>query len=219
MTSFNIRFDQLDDAFVKELQPSFNDLPETDHKDGKYRLRKYNLVELAGYVLDKSYLLRDELEVLDTDTFNQSSKYNKHQGDIDRKFEPISKNVLFSSAMLKALHSFCVVSNLDFGDQIHIHQIRIITSDEQAEVSPEGVHQDGYEFVGFIGINRHNVTGGELMLYHQRGEEPFIKLPISNGTIVTIKDDELWHNGSPIQPKYSDSKGYLDLFVLTASQV
>jgi len=215
MTSCNIRFDQLDDSFVKELQPSFNDLPETDHKDGKYRLRKYTLVELTDYVtetLDLSYI---ELEV---DTFNQSSQYNKHQGDIDRKFEPISKDVLFSSAMLKVLHNFSIVGGLDVGDKIHIHQIRIITSDDGAEVSPEGVHQDGYEFVGFIGINRHNVTGGELMLYHQRDEEPFIKLPMPNGTMITIKDDELWHNGSPIQPKYNDSKGYLDLFVLTVGE-
>ena len=215
MTSCNIRFDQLDDSFVKELQPSFNDLPETDHKDGKYRLRKYTLVELTDYVtetLDLSYI---ELEV---DTFNQSSQYNKHQGDIDRKFEPISKDVLFSSAMLKVLQNFSMVGGLDVGDKIHIHQIRIITSDDGAEVSPEGVHQDGYEFVGFIGINRHNVTGGELMLYHQRDEEPFIKLPMPNGTMITIKDDELWHNGSPIQPKYNDSKGYLDLFVLTVGE-
>ena len=219
MNTFNMRFDKLDNTIVEELQPSFNDLPETDHKDGKYRLRKYALVELAGYVSETLDLLSDELEVLEVDTFNQSSEYNKHQGDIDRKFEPICTEVLFGDAMLKVLRDFCIVSDLDFGDKIHIHQIRVITSDNEAEVSPEGVHQDGYEFVGFVGINRYNVTGGELMLYHQQDQEPFIKLPIPNGVMITIKDNDLWHNGSPIQPKYNDNKGYLDLFVLTASEI
>jgi len=216
MNSCNIRFDQLDDSFVKELQPSFNDLPETDHKDGKYRLRKYTLVELDEFVFEEIDFSYKELEV---DTFNQSSHYNKHQGDVDRKFEPISRDVLFSQAMNKVLYNFCTVGGLDFGDKIHIHQIRIITSDGEAEVSPEGVHQDGYEFVGFVGINRHNIMGGELMLYHYQDQEPFLTSSMPNGTMITIKDNELWHNGSPIQPKYSDSNGYLDLFVLTASEV
>ena len=73
--------------------------------------------------------------------------------------------------------------------------------------------------MGFVCINRYNVTGGELMLYHQQDQEPFIKLPIPNGVMITIKDNDLWHNGSPIQPKYNDNKGYLDLFVLTASEI
>ena len=109
MNSCNIRFDQLDDASVKELQPSFNDLPETDHKDGKYRLRKYTLVELTDYVNPETLdLFRSYIE-LEVDTFNQSSQYNKHQGDVDRKFEPISQDILFSNAMLRVVHNFCSV--------------------------------------------------------------------------------------------------------------
>ena len=219
MTTCNIRFDKMDDSFVKELQPSFDQLRETDHKDGKFRLRKYALVEInrlvhaLGYEKDFSY------NQLDVDTFNQSSRYNKHQGDIDRKFQTISEDVLYSDAMGRALDNFSRIGGLQLGDTIHIHQMRVITSSDEAQVSPEGVHQDGYEFVGFVGINRHNVKGGELMLCHQQDEQPFLKLPMPNGTMITIKDDELWHNGSPIRPKHSDSNGYLDLFVLTASEV
>jgi len=216
MTICNIRLDKLDDSFVKELQPSFDELPETDHKDGKYRLRKYTLVELDEFVFEGLDFSYKELEV---DTFNQSFHYNKHQGDVDRKFEPINKDVLFSQAMNKVLYDFSKVGSLEFGDSIHIHQIRVIASDNEAQVSPEGVHQDGYEFVAFVGINRYNIEGGELLLYHEQNQEPLLTYPMPNGTIFTIKDDELWHNGSPIQPINKDDKGYLDLFVLTANEV
>ena len=214
MTSCNIRFDQLDDSFVKELQPSFNDLPETDHKDGKYRLRKYALVEINntyGYSLDFTY------KQLDVDTFNQSSEYNKYQGDTDRKFQIINERVLFSGALSEALNKFRRVGGLQLGDKIHVHQMRVVASDE-AQVSPEGIHQDGYEFVCFFGINRHNITGGELMLYHGQDEQPFLSWPTPNGTMVTINDDDLWHNGSPIQTIDKNDKGYVDLFVFTAGE-
>ena len=36
-----LRVDKLSDATVASVAPSFDRLPETDHKDGKYRLRRY----------------------------------------------------------------------------------------------------------------------------------------------------------------------------------
>ena len=39
-----LQLDQLTDFAVESVSPFFENLPETDHKDGKYRLRKYSLV-------------------------------------------------------------------------------------------------------------------------------------------------------------------------------
>ena len=39
-----LQITKVDPELLLEIKPSFNDLPETDHADGKYRLRKYSRV-------------------------------------------------------------------------------------------------------------------------------------------------------------------------------
>ena len=46
MTNTILQVTKLDPELIDQIKGSFDRLPETDHKDGKFRLRKYSLIEL-----------------------------------------------------------------------------------------------------------------------------------------------------------------------------
>ena len=80
-----LQLNYLDGSDVEDVKESFNNLPHTDHKDGKYRLRRLSFAE----VRTEFWNAKTEAVItkLENRVFNQSAKYNEHQGDMDRKFE------------------------------------------------------------------------------------------------------------------------------------
>ena len=105
---------------------------------------------------------------------------------------------------------------LEDGQEIEIHQIRIAAIYEETQVAPEGVHQDGFDHIALVGVNRHNIVGGEIMLYQDSHEAPFFRKVLENGDVTMLADSKLWHNAQPIRTIDHDEMGYMDLFVLTA---
>ena len=216
-----LQLDELTDFAVKSVAPFFEDLPETDHKDGKYRLRKYSLVEL---------LLEPKMfNILEAKSFTQSKDYNNFQGDVERKFENLDDELLQSSGFKEILYLFRMMNQLPHGTNVDIHQMRIVvTNGKTSMVSPEGIHQDGYDCIAMIGISRHNVTGGHLLVYNNSEDEfkckplpeskPFFDLPLDAGKIVFVDDKRLWHNASSITPIDPSDRAYMDSFILTANK-
>src|SRR5260370_14117947 len=50
--------------------------------------------------------------------------------------------------------------------EVRIHQIRIVAStDQPGEPAPEGIHQDGTDYLTFHLVRRHNVVGGQSTIY------------------------------------------------------
>lgn len=77
---------QLSRQAIEQLSPSFATLPHTEHADGKYRLRRYSVVQMKqGKLID-----------LQKNNFVQSSDINRFQGDVTRQFEPIESHTLHS---------------------------------------------------------------------------------------------------------------------------
>ena len=194
-----------------QVRDSFEHLKETGHKDGTYRLRKYSQVKLK----------ENGCDILDGSTFNQSSEYNTFQGDMERDFEPVDPDMINCEGMGLIFNKFRHNAGLYNGTVVDIHQFRIITDsrDQTAQVSPEGVHQDGYKHICMIGIRRYNIGGGELTLSTTKTSEPFLKKALHGGEMITLRDDLYWHNGSPIYTIDKTVRGYQDLFVLTAIPV
>ena len=89
-----MQLNQLNEEAIKTLRPSFDNLPHTNHKDGKYRLRRYSKIELrtthwgAGEQIDITHLSESE--------FTQSSDYNSHQGGAVRKFQNLEESTVKS---------------------------------------------------------------------------------------------------------------------------
>ncbi|PNH94277.1 agglutination protein [Vibrio diazotrophicus] len=197
---------QLSQNALSQLAPSFVNLPRTDHADGQYRLRRYSVVRFI------------EGKVLPTDKhdFMQSDDINHFQGNVVRHFEPILSSTLRSEGMREMCELFVSSNELPDGQEIEIHQMRIAAIFDETQVAPEGVHQDGFDHIAIIGIDRHNIVGGEIMLYQDCHDAPFFRKVLDNGEVAMLADNILWHNARPIRSVEHGEEGHMDVFVLTA---
>jgi len=206
---------KISDDAVASVTGSFDSLPHTSHKDGKYRLRKYSAIELRT----SFWNAKEEAEIrrLNQEDFIQDEKWNDHQGGMIRSFEPIEDEVLQSQGFKEICLAFKKYFNMISGEKVEVHQMRVRTLDgtEWTPVAPEGVHQDGYDYIAIVGINRHNIEGGELLAYLSKDEDYFLKYALNSGEILMLDDSRLWHNASPIR-RATASVGYGDWFILTA---
>lgn len=198
---------QLSIAAIEQLSPSFNGLPRTEHADGQYRLRRYSVVGFEnGQVVD-----------LNKNSFVQSSDINRFQGDVVRQFEPIEKEIISSEGFREMCALFMNANHLADGQEIEIHQIRITAIYDETQVAPEGVHQDGFDHIALVGVGRHNIMGGDIMLYSSHNQAPFFRKVLENGEVAMLADSKLWHNAVPIRSVINDQEGHMDVFVLTAT--
>tara|TARA_B100000749_G_scaffold39417_2_gene27030 strand:- start:73 stop:693 length:621 start_codon:yes stop_codon:yes gene_type:complete len=197
--------DRLDEELIKEVQSSFDDLPHTGHADSEFRLRRYSVIDFCGVPVGES-------------TFTQSSDYNKYQGDVLREFEAIEDSVVNSKCFKRMLGLFRYAGEIDLED-IEVHQMRVTVpkSMSVAELSPEGPHQDGYDAVGIFSINRHNVCGGELLVFDDKNAHPFWTMLLKPGEVVIFNDRDIWHDGNCIERDVEGiDENYMDVFVFTA---
>ena len=211
---------KVDASLMDEIKPSFNDLPETDHEDGHYRLRKYSRIKMQKNFASRETwpLMNYTIEQLDDNTFTQSKKYNTHQGGTVRKFELIDKEVIESNAMYELLRAFYDACELDNDVIIDIHQMRVLCQGGATQMSPEGWHQDGFNCVTIIGIDRCNIIGGELLASDDKTNPPFMKAPLDSGTMLIIDDDYLWHNARSIQSMDDTKPAYFDSLIFLAKK-
>ena len=204
---------------IKSTADSFNNLPHTDHKDGKYRLRRYSVVEIRTTFWDA----RTEAVVthLPHRDFVQSEELNKHQGGMIRSFDEIEAGVLESEGMKEMCLVFMQGNDLAGGQEIEIHQMRVLADDKTGDttpVSPEGIHQDGFDCIAMVGVSRSNTEGGELLVYNNKESDPFVIHKLSEGEIIMLDDRKLWHNATPLKKINTSLKGYADWFILCAAR-
>jgi len=139
----------LNNEAIKELASSFDRLPNTQHADGHYRLRRYSVVRLSG----------ESLTDLHKNEFMQTQEINHFQGDVVRRFEPIEDDILHSAALKTMCDVFAKANQLDSDDDIEIHQMRIAAVFDVTQISPEGIHRDGFKYVAFVRIDCYNIEG------------------------------------------------------------
>ena len=203
-----MQLDRISDRANKNLRKFFDSLPETDHADGKYRLRRYSRVQMSSETMIYT--------TLEGDCFTQSSKFNTFQGDVTRTFENLPQELIRGFGFWELATRFIKTFSLPTENVIEIHQMRIKTLDELTHVSPEGAHQDGYDAICIASIARANITGGRLLISREKDLEPVVNLQLKEGEIVYINDRALWHNATPIKRIDESKDGYMDVFVLTA---
>nr|WP_241796559.1 2OG-Fe dioxygenase family protein [Vibrio rumoiensis] len=190
------------------MLPSFESLPRTNHADGHYRLRRYSVV----------HLMNGKIVPSDKHEFMQTSDINHFQGDVVRRFESIENEVLQSQGLLTLCQLFTQANDLPNGQEIEIHQMRVVSVLDETPVAPEGVHQDGFDHIALIGVARHNIVGGEVMLYNDSHQAPFFRKVLEDGEIAILDDHHFWHNAQPIRAIEHDKNGYMDIMVFTAKE-
>lgn len=215
-----LQLDNLSEGAVESLKPSFVNLPETSHKDGKYRLRRYSVIELRTSFWDAKE--EAEIERLEHRDFTQSEDLNKHQGGMSRFFEEIEDYALQSEGMKELMLLYKKNNNLIGGQEVEIHQMRIISkayNKELVKVAPEGIHQDGFDKIAIVSINRSNIQGGAAHIYRNKYDKqhPILSTVMKDGEVITFNDRELWHWASEISLVDQTKDGYWDALVLCAN--
>lgn len=198
---------QLENIDMSGLENSFAALPQDEYVEDRLRSRKY-----SRYLFGRDSSLRE----LDPQDFMQTSKINKALGDVERQYDTIDPNLLEDDAYLKLFEEFCRLSSLEQDCEIEAHQIRWHCKKRIKEPAPEGVHQDGFDYIGVFMINPHNVDGGEFMIYEDPQDAPCFKKSLEKGEFIVMNDKKLFHNASPLVPTANPEDGHWDVIVLTA---
>ncbi|MGR5542063.1 2OG-Fe dioxygenase family protein, partial [Vibrio campbellii] len=110
-----------------------------------------------------------------------TDQINHFQGNVVRQFEPLLPQTLSSPGFLEMCELFVETNLLVEGQEIEVHQMRIAAVYDETQVAPEGVHQDGFDYIALIGIDRHNIVGGEVLLYQDNHAAPFYRKVLENG--------------------------------------
>lgn len=196
-------------AELLPLQDSFNTLPQDSYVDARLRSRCYSVFKLKN---------EGTLERQCTKKFMQSKAINKALGDVERQYEEIPEELDHIPAFIKMFEEFKARTHLDPESMIEAHQIRWHCKKNIKIPAPEGVHQDGFDFIGIFMADTNNVDGGEIMLYKAPDNAPFFKKHLDPGEFVILNDKKLFHNAAPLVPTPNDEDGHWDVIVLTANQ-
>ncbi len=187
--------------------PSFDSLPVDPYIKGTFRRRRFSRFTGAP----------SSLQRLEHKYFIQSSKINKLAGDIKRDFPELDGDLKDLPEFQRIVDAFVDFSKIDpMVTEMGVHQIRIVASkNEQGEPAPEGIHQDGFDFVGIFCIKRDSISGGETHLYREKEGAPIFDKVLQPGEFVMVNDRTLFHYASAIAPT-GDTDGVRDVFVITA---
>ncbi|BAY19499.1 hypothetical protein NIES21_53620 [Anabaenopsis circularis NIES-21] len=184
----------------------FHNLPVDPYIKGNYRLRRLSRFTVSG----------NELIKLPHGYLFQSKTYNPLLGDVKREFSELEDGIIKLDIFKKMVLAFSDSCKLHPEAEIGVHQIRTICSAENmGNPAPEGIHQDGTDFIGIFSVARENIQGGETHLYTAKKEKPVFSKVLNSGELLLVNDHEFFHFTTPIKPQ-TDGLGIRDVFVLTS---
>ncbi|MBW4687205.1 MAG: 2OG-Fe dioxygenase family protein [Komarekiella atlantica HA4396-MV6] len=184
----------------------FNELPVDPYIKGNYRLRR----------LSRFIVSRDNLIKLPHGYLFQSKEYNPLLGDLKREFAELDDTLIELDIFKNLVLAFSDSCKLHPEAEIGVHQIRTICSpDNLGNPAPEGIHQDGTDFIAIFSVDRDNIQGGETHLYTAKKEKPVFSKILNPGELLLVNDHDFFHFTTPIKP-LTDAQGTRDVFVLTS---
>ncbi|WGV98664.1 2OG-Fe dioxygenase family protein [Vibrio sp. YMD68] len=200
---------QTPDHIAPKLSSYFDDLPADQYVDSDHRYRSYARFQVS----DKG------AERLPHSTFNQSSAFNRVVGDIERDFAEMDNEMVQTPYFQHLLQSFIQRTGTDKDNSVvDVHQIRVTCdSDATSAPAPEGIHQDGYRFVGIFCVQRKNISGGFTQIYMSPVEQhPHLNTVLEENQFVIVNDSRFFHHISETLSSKAGKKGVRDVFVFTA---
>lgn len=205
-TDFLLQLGQLTDNSVNSLTSSFANLPKSNYLDGAFRLRRFSHFTYSAA----------QLSELPSKAFSQTGDVNSYQGDVAREYPAIESTVVQSAAFCEMFENFKKMTELKDDKPIEVHQMRILGSKGSVtEAAPEGVHQDGFDYLGVFVIERKNIQGGEICVHPEKEQAPIFKHAFDKGEFVILNDKRFWHSAQQLEA-VNDDLAYMDVFVLTA---
>ncbi len=204
---FDYKLQRLSSAPAEVFSPFFANLPLDPYIEGTFRRRRFSRFQGGP----------ENLMRLEHKFFEQSSSVNKLAGGMKRDFAELEEDLVRLPEFQMLVSRFVDFSKIEpETTEIGIHQIRIVASaDQVGEPAPEGIHQDGFDFVGIFCISRANLSGAETHLYEHPSQAPIFAKELHPGEFVLVNDRKLYHFTTGIKP-VGAVEGTRDVFVMTA---
>ena len=196
-------------GITSHLSPYFDNLPADPYIDSNHRFRTY-----ARFQNEGGKIIR-----LPHSTFTQSSTFNRVVGDIERDFAEMSNDMTQTPEFQHLINSFMDRTGAcNDHSVVDVHQIRVTCdSDATSAPAPEGIHQDGYRFVGIFCVQRKNISGGFTQIYASPVDQhPHLNTVLEENQFVIINDSRFFHHISETLSSIAGEKGVRDVFVFTA---
>lgn len=149
----------------------------------------------------------------------QSRDYNALNGGIARWFEPILPEIA-EGATFRTLLGFCgaLFNRLTPMPAWHVeaHQFRIeARSGAAGQPTPEGMHQDGVDWVLVLLVARRNIASGTTSV-HGLDRRPLGSFTLEEPLDAALVDDHrVMHGVTPVVPSDPAHPGHRDVLVLT----
>lgn len=149
----------------------------------------------------------------------QSRDYNALNGGIARWFDPVTPAAA-GSAAFRAILRFChaLFDGLTPAPAWHAeaHQFRIEAHPGQAgQPTPEGMHQDGVDWVLVLMIGRVNIASGTTSI-HGLDRTLLGSFTLEAPMDAALVDDHrVFHGVTPVQPLNPEQPAHRDVLVVT----
>lgn len=201
-----------------DLEPHWHRLGEDWHhlepdryleRGAKFRLRRYGRYSWSPRT--------DTLRPLPNEPYYQPEDENPYAGGIARDFAPLQPDTVhnpFLRALVCTTFACLPIADERCGKtwEVRIHQIRIVaTPGEPGLPAPEGIHQDGTDFLTLHLVRGRNVAGGESTIYDlQRKpiEHYCMREPLDS---LILEDPRIMHGVTPVHSADGRSPATRDL--------
>ena len=192
---------------LANLRPFYDRMPVDPYIKGQFRQRRFS------HFVGPSQQLRR----LDHRHFEQSKKINQFAGGVKRDFQELEDDFVRQPALRAMVALFDSVVNCDPEvREIGVHQIRIIGAPGDAgSPAPEGIHQDGFDYIGIFCVERFQILGATTSIYPAKGQPPLFSRELQAGEAICANDRKVFHFAEQVWPSGEDP-GHWDLLVITA---
>jgi hypothetical protein len=195
----------------KQLGQDWDHLePDRYLKGGaKFRLRRYGRFSWSP--------AEDALAALPNEPYLQPPDENPYAAGVARSFAPLAPDTEQNPFLHALVCSTFACLPLDACRQnktweVRIHQIRVVASpDEPGLPAPEGIHQDGTDFLTLHLVRRHNVVGGETTIY-DLGRKPLWNHTLHEALdSLILEDPRVLHGVTPVHSADGRTLGVRDM--------
>lgn len=186
--------------------------------DAGMRFRRYSDFEYNPVTRD--------LKQLEHRAYVQSKANNSYVGGLERHFQDFSNEVINSPVMRSLIDADFEVYKHVLPPELHdeiwqcqIHQIRIeIKPGKQLEITPEGIHCDGYPFSGVHFWGRNNVDGAESRLYSAQEEQLAATTYLEILDTTYFLDRDMRHYVTPARNTHAQEMAYRQILAISFSR-
>jgi hypothetical protein len=161
-----------------------------------------------------------ELAALPPEPYFQPEVENSYAGGIERDFAPLRSETVtnpFLHALVRTTFACLPLSGSRQRSnwEVRIHQVRITATPLAPGLpAPEGIHQDGTDFLTLHLVRRQNIAGGETTIYDLDRQTIWNCTMLEPLDSLILEDPRIMHGVTPVRSADGQTAGTRDLLGL-----